>query len=252
MKYLLFSTKRATPRATVRVTLFIFFITFLLSSCGFQGRKYTRWHYWEGRNDIEYGYANPQKNQNQKENEKEEQNPNKKESDKESEKDKENEIAIEIDSKSNVKDTLKISSIGKSSRISLEQEKDYQSVHEQEGQLDEKQGFEGDENKLRRAKNGFLTTWVIESLFYLGLLGNAYSPDAWALWLVVFAFLTAFYLFLTLIYLAILKSRYAQSKDQIKDELLKARIPKLIHVFSWVIFIEVGLLILAFILGGNM
>jgi hypothetical protein len=242
MKNLLSSTKRATPRATVCVTLFIFLITFLLSSCGFQGRKYTRWHYWEGRNDIEYGYTNPEKNQKQKENEKEEQNPNKKESEKESEKDKEIEIAIEIDSKSNVKDTLKNSSIGKNSRISLEQE----------GQLYEKQDFEGDENKLRKAKNGFITTWVIESLFYLGLLGNAYSPDAWALWLVVFAILTAFYLFLTLIYLSILKSRYAQSKDQIKDELLKARIPKLIRAFSCVIFIEVGLLILAFIIGGNM
>jgi len=221
----------------------------MLSSCGFQGRKYTSGHYLEGRNDFEY--EDPKKKEKLRENEKEEQNLNKKESEKESEKNKENEIAIKIDSKSIVKDTLKISSLEKNSRKRRELKKERQSSQDQEIQLDEKQDVDRDEKKLRRAKNGFVTTWVIESLFYLGLLGNAYSPDAWALWLVVFGFLTAFYLFLTLIYMAIIKRRYTRSKDQIKDEILKAKIPKLMRVFAWAILIEVGLLILAFVLGGN-
>ncbi len=249
MKYLFFSTTRSTPRTTAYHTLFIFFLTFMLSSCGFQGRKYTSGHYLEGRYDFEY--EDPKKKEKLRENEKEEQNLNKKESEKESEKNKENEIAIKIDSKSSVKDTLKISSLDKNSRKRRELKKERQSSQDQEIQLDEKQDVDRDEKKLRRAKNGFVTTWVIESLFYLGLLGNAYSPDVWALWLVVFGFLTAFYLFLTLIYMAIIKRRYTRSKDQIKDEILKTKIPKLMRVFAWAILIEVGLLILAFVLGGN-
>lgn len=251
MKYLIFSTTRSTPRATAYHTLFIFFLTFMLTSCGFHGRKYTSGHFWEGRNDIEYGYAYPEKNQKQKENEKEEQNLNKKESEKESEKGKGNEIAIKIDSKSIVKDTLKISSLEKNSRKRRELKKEGQGKQDQEIQFDEKQDVDRDEKKLRRAKNGFLTFWVIESLFYLGLLGNAYSPDVWGFWLAIFGILTLLYMIPLLIYMAVMQRRYSRSKNQIKDEILKAKIPKLMRVFAWAILIEVGLLILAFVLGGN-
>jgi len=38
----------------------LFFILLLLhlTGCGFQGRKYTTGHYWNGRNEIEYEKQN--------------------------------------------------------------------------------------------------------------------------------------------------------------------------------------------------
>jgi uncharacterized membrane protein YadS len=93
---------------------------------------------------------------------------------------------------------------------------------------------------------------VIESLFYLGLLGNAFSPDVWGFWLAIFGILTVFYLIPVLIYMAVMQRRYSRSKDHIKDELLKAKIPKLIRAFIWAMLIEVVLFILAFIHGWNL
>ena len=40
----------------------------LCSSCGFQGRKYTTGHYWNGRNEIEYDTQNENENENENEN----------------------------------------------------------------------------------------------------------------------------------------------------------------------------------------
>ena len=64
MKYLLFDLKSASPRAKNFIPLFFFLLTFLLSSCGFQGRKYTTGHYWDGRNQLDYDTQNEKQKEN--------------------------------------------------------------------------------------------------------------------------------------------------------------------------------------------
>ena len=56
-------------------SIIIFGILIIYSSCGFQGRKYTTGHYWDGRNEIEYDKQNEKQNGNGNE----EVNPKKKE-----------------------------------------------------------------------------------------------------------------------------------------------------------------------------
>ena len=51
-------------------SIIILGIMIIYSSCGFQGRKYTTGHYWDGRNQLDYDTQNdkPEKNEKQKEN----------------------------------------------------------------------------------------------------------------------------------------------------------------------------------------
>ena len=45
-------------------SIIILGIMIIYSSCGFQGRKYTTGHYWNGRNEIEYDTQNENENEN--------------------------------------------------------------------------------------------------------------------------------------------------------------------------------------------
>ncbi len=219
-----------------------FFMIVLLTGCGFQGRKYTLGNYWDCQTSaFEKHETHVLKRKKEKDT-----RFNSDILDQNSQL-----IEVEINSISNVRDTLKIPMYRKPSPKKSASTKDSLHVEEQYIQRHETHDIDQDENKLRRAKNGFLTFWAIESLLYLGLLSNAYLPDVWGFWLFVFGFLTALYFLLTLTFMSILKIRYSRSCDQIKNETLKVNIPKFIRVFVWAAVIQVGLLILAFFLGGN-
>ena len=49
--------------------LILVIILLFMSSCGFQGRKYTTGHYWNGRNEIEYEKQSESESEKQKEKE---------------------------------------------------------------------------------------------------------------------------------------------------------------------------------------
>lgn len=71
--------------ATVSSFTFLKKLTFLflllhLTGCGFQSRKYTTGHFWDGRNEIVYETEKQRRNQNEKESEKQSSNQNEKES----------------------------------------------------------------------------------------------------------------------------------------------------------------------------
>lgn len=214
----------------------IFFLLLLihLTGCGFQGRKYTLGNYWN--NQVA---DNKALETHEKKKEKDARNGDVKTEE------TRHSSAVEDVAKSIGKDTLKIPPYQKPSKINPTTIRNNLIAPEQEIQRDESQDINRKEKKLRRAKNGFVTFWSIESLFYLGLLSNAISPDIWGFWLFVFGFLTAFFLFFTLIYLAVMKKRYSKSMDLLKNERLKSKIPKLMRVFIWALLIEVALLMLA-------
>ncbi len=215
----------------------IFFLLLLihLTGCGFQGRKYTLGNYWNNRVADNKALETHDK---------------KKEKDARigdlKTEETRHSTAVENVAKSIGKDALKIPTYQKPSKINPTTIRNNLIAPEQEIQRDESQDINRKEKELRRAKNGFVTFWSIESLFYLGLLSNAISPDIWGFWLFVFGILTAFFLFFTLIYMAVMKKRYSKSMDLLKNERLKSKIPKLMRVFIWALLIEVGLLMLAF------
>ncbi len=224
----------ATKRVFQIKTIFFIFLLIHLTGCGFQGRKYTLGNYWNNRVADNKALETHDK---KKENDARNGNVKTEET--------RHSSAVENVVKSNVKDTLKIPPYQKPSKINPTTIRNNLIAPEQEIQRDESQDINREEQKLRRAKNGFVTFWSIESLFYLGLLSNAISPDIWGFWLFVFGILTAFFLFFTLIYMAVMKKRYSKSMDLLKNERLKSKIPKLMRVFIWALLIEVGLLMLA-------
>ena len=219
-----------------RTFTFITFIFIILFSfgCGFHGRKYTTGHYWDGRNEIEFDAQNEKQNEKQKENGNEElkNTPLGK-------------VVHEVQYTIVYKDTLNQKLAKKPLIVETTKKKEETKTKEEEVP-------DVSEKKIRRSTRGFISFWSIESLFYLGFLGNAYAPDVWGFWLAIFGVLTALYMLPTMIYLLVMKRRFKLGKEQIKDDKLKQRIPKLTRLFALVMITEAILLILAFVLGGNL
>ena len=88
---------------TLTYLSFVFIVLFSFG-CGFQGRKYTTGHYWDGRNEIEY----------EKQSESEKQNEN--DSGKNTLKDEERKLSIHVEDSRFEVDTLKIPLFRKNSK----------------------------------------------------------------------------------------------------------------------------------------
>jgi hypothetical protein len=239
--------------ATVSLLSFLKKLAFLflllhLTGCGFQSRKYTTGHFWDGRNEIVYETEKQSEKQSGKQSEKQSGKQNERQSGKQSEKQSEKKPkACELgnrESDAMSKDTPleKWENKKRAEWIAKPAEED--SLNKEKDPIES-------EKKIRRSTNGFLTFWSIESLFYLGLLYNTYSPDVWGFFLVIFGFFTVLLLIPTLIYLRVMNARYHRSKESIQDEKIKKRSPKWSRIFAKVILAELIMLLLALVLGGN-
>ncbi len=220
------------------------FLLLHLTGCGFQSRKYTTGHFWNGRNEIVYETEKQRWNQNEKESEKQSSNQNEKESE------QLNEIKpAEWAVRQRASDAL-------SKDTSLENWENKNRVEciakpAEDDSLNKEKDPDESEKKIRRSTIGFLTFWSIESLFYLGLLYNTYSPDVWGFFLVIFGFFTVLLLIPTLIYLRVMNVRFHRSKESIQDEKVKKRTPKWPRIFAMVMLAEVIMLLLALVFGRN-
>jgi hypothetical protein len=225
--------------STFKNLLFIFLLLFL-AGCGFQSRKYTTGHFWDGLDKNEY---KPEK-QNEKQKQGEKKSIHVAEQSIPLNSSKSHDLmAVNREVEDLAKDTLiKKWAEQKSTKLTQNNTK--------EKQIDKKLDPDITEKKIRRSTRGFITFWSIKSLFYLGLLINAFSPDAWGFWLAIFGILTAVFMIPVLVYLNIMKIRHRLHKEQIQDEKLKKRIPKLSKLFAVVMLAEAIMLILGFVLGG--
>lgn len=235
--------------ATVSSFTFLKKLTFLflllhLTGCGFQSRKYTTGHSWDGRNEIVYETKKQSWKQNEKESEKQSSNQNEKESA------QLNEIKpAEWEVRQRASDAL-------SKDTSLENWEKKNRVEwiakpAEDDSLNKEKDPDESEKKIRRSTIGFLTFWSIESLFYLGLLYNTHSPDVWGFFLVIFGIFTVLLMIPTLIYLRVMNVRYHRSKESIQDEKVKKRTPKWPRIFGMVMLAEVIMLLLALVFGRN-
>ena len=231
----------------IKKLTFLFFL-FHLTGCGFQSRKYTTGHFWDGRNEIVY----------ETEKQSGKQNENERENERESESGKQNE------NESEQQNEIKPSEwgVGKHASDAMSKDKSPEKWENKnrvewiakpalEDSLNKEKDPDETEKKIRRSTNGFLTFWSIESLFYIGLLYHTYSPDVWGFFLVIFGIFTVLLMIPTLIYLFVMNVRYRRSKESIQDEKIKKRTPKWSRIFVMVLLAEAIMLLLAVVLGSN-
>ncbi len=249
--------------ATVSSFTFLKKLTFLflllhLTGCGFQSRKYTTGYFWDGRNEIVY--ETEKQSEKQKEKEKKKEKEKGKEKEKESEKPSGNQNEKESEQLTEIKqaewhggkrESVALRKDTSSEKWENKKRAEWIAKPAEEDSLNKEKDPDDSEKKIRRSTIGFFTFWSIESLFYLGLLYNTYSPDVWGFFLVIFGFFTVLLLIPTLIYLRVMNVRFHRSKESIQDEKVKKRTPKWPRIFAMVMLAEVIMLLLALVFGRN-
>ncbi len=227
-----------------------------LTGCGFQSRKYTTGHFWDGRNEIVYETEKQSGKQSGKQSEKQ----SGKQSWRQSWRQNGNQNKIQSEQQNEIKpaewtggkrESVALSKDKSSEKWENKQRAEWIAKTAEEDSLNKEKDPNETEKKIRRSTNGFLTFWSIESLFYLGLLYHTYSPDVWGFFLVIFGIFTVLLIIPTLIYLFVMNVRYHRSKESIQDEKIKKRTPKWSRIFAMVILAEVIMLLLAVVFGSN-
>ena len=238
---------------TICKNLFFIIVFLQLIGCGFQSRKYTTGQFWDGHNEINCATKKQRENQNDNEKQSEIQNE-KKSAQKQWDTSEDGKGLSSIERTESSVEKREFVALSKDRSITKWKDKkraEFISKTAEGDPLKKEKDPEEKEKKIRRSTNGFMTFWSIESLFYLGLLYNTYSPDVWGFFLVIFGFFTVLLMIPTLIYLLVMNVRYHRSKESIQDEKIKKRTPKWSRIFAMVMLAEVIMLFLALMMSGN-